>query len=367
MGYITRGIKKAEAGIQQLCCLGLDSETLIPAVLAELHHYVPSYANIFFWCNDDAEFVNMYDERPDASELLPLYFSEFYNRDELNVVVGWKQFVRKSIQAMDFDALLTVRRRNFLGHAFYNEFLRKLKFFWGLHMVVCEGDRRPGALVMHRGPDDKPFSQDEVRRLNRISSFIAHAAQASGRQRYPWVDSEDRGMIIATVDGKVEWLSQRARQLLFLVRNKAVTRDSLSARDGLLLPGPVRRICDRLGRIDADHGADQPPVWYTRNPWGRFCFRAHWLEPGLEGDGRVSITIDHQQPLPLRLFRRIRNLPLTGREVQVGMMMSQGASYSEISSALGISEHTAISHSRKIYQKADVHNRTELISKLLGQ
>ncbi len=49
------------------------------------------------------------------------------------------------------------------------------------------------------------------------------------------------------------------------------------------------------------------------------------------------------------------------------MMMSQGASYGEIASALGISEHTAITHSRKIYQKADVHNRTELVSKLLWQ
>ncbi|HET8701811.1 MAG TPA: hypothetical protein VFL97_09125 [Nitrococcus sp.] len=37
----------AETRIKQLCCLGLGGEAAIPAVLAELHALIPSYANSY--------------------------------------------------------------------------------------------------------------------------------------------------------------------------------------------------------------------------------------------------------------------------------------------------------------------------------
>jgi DNA-binding CsgD family transcriptional regulator len=45
--------------------------------------------------------------------------------------------------------------------------------------------------------------------------------------------------------------------------------------------------------------------------------------------------------------------------------MAMGCSYDQIAQKLGISKHTAIAHSRWIYNKLDVHNRAELINKLL--
>ena len=46
--------------------------------------------------------------------------------------------------------------------------------------------------------------------------------------------------------------------------------------------------------------------------------------------------------------------------------MAIGSSYDGIARQLGISRHTAISHGRWIYDKLDVHNRAELINKLLS-
>jgi DNA-binding CsgD family transcriptional regulator len=45
--------------------------------------------------------------------------------------------------------------------------------------------------------------------------------------------------------------------------------------------------------------------------------------------------------------------------------MATGASNEEIAERLGISRHTAKQHGRWIYNKLDVHNRAELVSKIL--
>jgi DNA-binding CsgD family transcriptional regulator len=46
--------------------------------------------------------------------------------------------------------------------------------------------------------------------------------------------------------------------------------------------------------------------------------------------------------------------------------MASGASNESIAQRLGISRHTAKEHGRWIYNKLDVHNRAELVAKLLS-
>jgi len=46
--------------------------------------------------------------------------------------------------------------------------------------------------------------------------------------------------------------------------------------------------------------------------------------------------------------------------------MATGASTEAVAERLGISKHTANQHGRWIYDKLDVHSRTELMSKLLS-
>ena len=65
-------------------------------------------------------------------------------------------------------------------------------------------------------------------------------------------------------------------------------------------------------------------------------------------------------------MRSVKRLPLSRRQAQVCMLMASGASNEKIAEQLGISAHTAIAHGRWIYNKLDVHNRAELVSKLLS-
>jgi DNA-binding CsgD family transcriptional regulator len=46
--------------------------------------------------------------------------------------------------------------------------------------------------------------------------------------------------------------------------------------------------------------------------------------------------------------------------------MASGYSNMAIAAQLGIAKYTAIAHGRWVYDKLDVHNRSELVNKLLA-
>lgn len=56
--------RRALARIKQLCCLGLDSQIVVPELLKQLHEVVPMYSATFFWSDDNCQTANVYDEQP---------------------------------------------------------------------------------------------------------------------------------------------------------------------------------------------------------------------------------------------------------------------------------------------------------------
>ena len=107
------------------------------------------------------------------------------------------------------------------------------------------------------------------------------------------------------------------------------------------------------------------PAYHCQNVWGAFTFHAQWLDEAEAPSGLIGITISHQEPLPIRLMRSIEHLQLSARRAEVGFLMANGASMENIALRLGISTHTAVAHGRWIYERLNVHTRTELLSKLL--
>jgi len=132
-----------------------------------------------------------------------------------------------------------------------------------------------------------------------------------------------------------------------------------------VLPAPLVRICQNLNRVSSGDADASAPVYHHRNVWGGFRFRAEWLDGNDPASGLIAITVTHQEPLPITLTRNIGRLPLSRRQAEVCMLMASGHSHDSIGERLGISSHTAKQHGRWIYDKLDVHNRTELVSKIL--
>lgn len=58
---------------------------------------------------------------------------------------------------------------------------------------------------------------------------------------------------------------------------------------------------------------------------------------------------------------------LTERENEILRLLSEGQAYKNIADRLRISVDTVRTHIRRIYQKLEVHSRTEAVVKFLGQ
>ena len=108
----------------------------------------------------------------------------------------------------------------------------------------------------------------------------------------------------------------------------------------------------------------------VRNPWGEFVLRAYWLEfkpDGAEQTRHIGITIERRVPRGLAIRRRVEELPLTGREKQLCLLLAHDGSRRDLADSMGVSTGTVITHQSSIYAKLGVRNRTGLLATLLPQ
>jgi len=359
--------RRAIAAKRRLCCLGLGGQIAVPALLTELHALIPSTNNHFRWAGPDLEIANVYGEG-DFMQSMPLYFSEFHNKRERDVISTFSEGMRRrKSQVMTFhESAVKVDRRTYERHDFYNLMQRPHGIDFILGLKVSEHGRGLGLLHVSRQNGDPEFTDRDRTLLEWIAPFAAHAL-TPGRQDEQLVESEDRGLIIATPAGEIEHLSPQARRLLMLATHPELSSATMArVGRGPWLPPEVARLCQDLVQIFEDKAPLAAPVCQLTNPWGAFTFRAYWLDRG-EGPGAqplIGVTVERLEPLALKLWRRAEELPLTGRELEVCQLLALGRPRAEIAERLGVSENTAINHCRNLYGKLGVHSRAELIESL---
>ncbi|MEX0852999.1 MAG: helix-turn-helix transcriptional regulator [Bauldia sp.] len=360
---------RAEARLKQLCCLDLAGEAVIPALLAELHTLVPYYWARVFLVDEGGRITNSYDEHPDAHLNAAVYWQEFHGRPGRELAGTFPDIIRTQIGVRDLEETLGQQKidlNSFRRSEFYNLIYRTTQIDLFLRLIVREGGRgRPlGVVTMHRALGEDRWTAEEKRKLGDLEPFLAHAMTTRGKGA-ALVDSGRTGLIIADRAGKMISCSAQGGQLLFLAMHERVT-SAAPLGQPIALPPPLAKLCRGLSGIFADDPTASAPTHHHRNAWGGFQFRAHWLDRSDPDSGLIGIVVNHKEPLKVRLVRRIGELPLNGREAEVCLHLASGSSNEAIADQLGISKHTAITHGRWIYSKLGVHNRAELVSKLLA-
>jgi hypothetical protein len=131
---LTGTSKRTLARIQRLCCLGVNSEVLVPELIQELTNAIPSGGGWFFWVAPGEGFVNSYATFP--LSIMERYFRDFYRThcetEVLGDVTAWPATSGVSTKHV-------IPRKALLRSEYYNELWRAAGVHEFISLTVQEG------------------------------------------------------------------------------------------------------------------------------------------------------------------------------------------------------------------------------------
>lgn len=342
---------KTISHIRQLCCLGVESHAVMPALIEALHDLIPSSNNLFIWTDKEGTPIERYCE---------VYIPAVIEAAQQNL--PGKTDLKAIVKSGQTVGSLRERPPEFYRSPYFAEVYGPMRARHSLDAVVRTSRGIEGILVLHRD-SAKPFTKEEATELESVLPYIRHVwTGPQSASAHLYTDSDGHGTIICTADGRIQHLSQNASQLLAMAQqHKGVSLAELSAR----LPDELKELTTRLQTLATPGAHAGPPALFLNNRWGRFVFRATWLDSMTQPQDRmVAISIARQEPLAVSVVRGFQKSPLSPKQRDVALMLVTGRSAEDIVRELSISVTTYKDHLRKIYEKLGITKRVDLIRHL---
>jgi DNA-binding CsgD family transcriptional regulator len=350
--------------LTDLCSLGLHAEVLVPAVLEALHDVVPSYRNLFDWTDAGGQLVRYFIEGPIDTNIAQLYFDEFHNRREAEVM---PRFEAMRMTPAGVTGSGDLDHAGFYASDFYNAIWRPQGFRTRMQAVLRGADGHLlGSLVLYREPGAPRFSAAEERRLASLLPVFAAGLQAGAPavadDRYvPSPDTPET--LLLTLQGEVCHASPGAQRLLMMAEG-GVSRGALSrplnALAGRLLPMLLARLREREQLGPTAHMAAPPSITHETAS-GQYVAQGLLLQPQhLGAPALAQVTLRRLEPHRVALERALRALPITPGQMAVCRWLYHGHSHGEIGQTLGVAPATVVDHVRKVYRALDLRSAMEL-------
>jgi DNA-binding CsgD family transcriptional regulator len=228
-----------------------------------------------------------------------------------------------------------------------------------LRLRFVDHGRVLGGITLWRDDPGEPWRREELRLFEAIRHYVAHGLHLRDSVGAPLIDSGTVGIVVCDRLGRPLSATCDGRRLLALAL-KPDQAQGVWPELPRRLPAPLLRLCRR-----APTEIGSGPVHRIDNPWGRFTISAEPIDEGAR-DGHIILTIGHELPLPAILVRNVEHLPLSRRQSQIALVLASGATNEIIAHRFGISPHTANEHARSIYSRLAIHNRAELLTRLVA-
>ncbi|MEO8922053.1 MAG: helix-turn-helix transcriptional regulator [Caldimonas sp.] len=352
--------KSALAHFRQLCCLGLGGPAVMPSLLAALHEIVPSETNSFFWADEAGRLIGFLPEYmlPEVVEPLIGDFEGLMRVAGLPASFALTMRVGRPVG--NFKSVFT---SEFYKGDFYNLIYRPYDMYHGVDCIIRESPSKKGmgALFVGRSKNQPHFSSDEENTLVGLIPYIAHALHPQER---PVLDGfelgAESGLVVLDRSKGIAYASARAKEILHLASNPAPEN---AAKAKPLEPGwpMLRQSYENLMGVFRDRDA-APPTMEHSNAFGRFVYRAHWLDAEKPAVGElVSVTIQHHEPAALVFMRQMHAAGLSTRQKEVGLLLAGNRSFAEVGAQLHVTQATAKDYAQRIYRKLDVHSREDFV------
>lgn len=349
----------AIAYLRQLCCSGLNKEIVIPEFLRAVQSLIPSGNNTF--TGVDEQFLPTYHllgfESVVLDENTPFIIANYITPQRSNLAFSCfkQQSIIEGWEVLD---------NSFFMSDFYNLVFRPLDQHFSICSPVFSNGKPIGMLSLFRSRQQKPFENREKKLLASLSPYVTHALKSTDETDIRYSDNGVSGMMVLDTQGKIIYQSQEAKKLLVLSCRPTVSINAEQQERELL--GKLTQLCHNLDSIYRGENA-APPSWSYTNSTGRFNFRAYWLDrKSGESGGLIGMTVEHLEPIVLRLLRGMQNSPLSPMQKEVALLLAQGIASNKIGERLNIKLNTVKDHTDKIFTKLDIHHREELLPLLLS-
>jgi len=282
-----------------------------------------------------------------------------------NVSIGWS---------------LHFQGRGWLDSGWYLEIEAPLDSCWLLGGMIGDGGQTIAFVGLTRPRIARAFTVDDVQRLDQLRPWLGHAfrPRPSGDTR-----SEGQGLagiagapvqagqMVLTADAKVLFQTPGMELLLTIIdREPANYTSFLPVRDRL--PAPISKLLWQIA--GATNGASTtPPRMQISTAHGVVTLEAKWLMPAganpedVAKDPKgclVAVTIELHEHALAHAARVLREGGATPAQMKVGIQLALGKSKPAIANRLGIELSSVASLAKKLYETLDIHNSTELATKI---
>jgi DNA-binding NarL/FixJ family response regulator len=348
----------ALAYLRQLCCSGLSKEIVIPEFLREMQTVIPSSNNGFATVNTQPLLSYTLLERGFViADIDYEIIFDYYTPERTSHHAEWLSRHLVLADASIFD-------ESFYMSDLYNLVHRKYDQHHVLWALVRQYGKPVGKLCLHRPRQQKPFDSRDQALCLQLLPYVTHALTAPEDNDIRYSENGLSGMMIMDTQGAILYLSHEAKNLLALASQSALTLDARNYRGEL--SAAVAQLCQNLETVFRGQAA-APPSWSYTGPNGRFVFRAYWLDKqNNEPGGLIGMTVEHQEPIVLKILRALQNQPLSPTQKEVAVLLAQGFSNEKIGERMHIKLTTVKDHIGKIFTKLDIHRREELLPMLMA-
>jgi DNA-binding CsgD family transcriptional regulator len=368
---------RAVEHLKTLCCLGLPPESAMVAVVPVLHEIIPHGWARLALVAPDSTITEAYAEHPGTGALFRERMWRFVDDPSAPASLWFPCF-----RANGIGWALPFQGRGWLESGWYREIEAPLDSCWILDAMIGDGGRTLAFahLMLTRPRSARPFTVDDVQRLDQLRPWLAHAFR-----RPPSVDVREAdeapasasgatllsGQLIATFDAR---LVHQTAGLQFLLRilagEPADYQRPMPERDRL--PVPVLNLLRQIAG-SANGISNSPPRRQISTAYGVLTLEAKWLVPvdTLPADAArdpksclIAVTIELHEHAVAHAARVLRCSGATPAQTKVGIHLALGKPRPVIADELGIQRSSVADHSKKLYQTLDVHNSTELGTKI---
>ena len=354
--------KLAEKRLKKYSRMGLESQVSIPFILNELHNYIASSSNTFFWLDDNFQVKNIYDERPFAegkASLIENFISNLFQNNENPWQVVTSRY-RKAVglETIENQAINREKRSYTKPNDQVNIDATK-----GVLLPIWGDDCCHGVLILYRNDELEKFSDKEIKAINHLLDIFIQAFNRPQSIETKFVTSNnerDLAVVIAGQNGEIKSMSEHASAFIHAANNPRITNRKARKVKEIKLPKQVLDLCKNIDGPNSN-------LWHHANRWGEFTFRKHRVNnfPCSNEENLLSITIERDIPVQQFLTEKLEAHDLSPREHQIGLWIALGFKMKDIATLLHVSENTVITHRQNLYRKMNINNRGELISQLL--